>query len=64
MLVQAMEEADSSKPEDIKDALLKTTYESMGGTITYDENGDAIKPFTIETFENGSLKYYGSFQSE
>lgn len=61
MLVQAMEEAGSYDPADIKDALLNITYESMGGTITYDENGDAVKPFTIETFEGGVLKYYGSF---
>ncbi len=61
MLVKAIEEAGSTDPSVIKDALLKTTYESMGGTITYDENGDAVKPFTVETFENGNLKYYGSF---
>ena len=36
-------------------------YESMGGEITYDENGDAKKPFTIETFKDGALTYYGSF---
>lgn len=61
MLVKAMEEANSYDPADIKDALLNIKYESMGGTITYDENGDAVKPFTIETFEGGELKYYGSF---
>lgn len=61
MLVQAMEEANSSEPSDIKEALSGITYESMGGTITYDENGDAVKPFTIETFEDGELTYYGSF---
>ena len=61
MLVQAMEEANSYDPAVVKDALSNITYESMGGTITYDENGDAVKPFTIETFENGVLTYYGSF---
>ena len=45
-----------SFPEDIVSA-----YESMGGTVTYDENGDAKKPFTIETFKDGALTYYGSF---
>lgn len=61
MLVQAMEEANSYDPSVVKDALLGISYESMGGTITYDENGDAVKPFTIETFESGALTYYGSF---
>lgn len=61
MLVKAMEEANSYAPEVVKDTLLGIEYESMGGTITYDENGDAVKPFTIETFENGVLTYYGSF---
>jgi branched-chain amino acid transport system substrate-binding protein len=61
MLVKAMEEANSYDPAVVKDALLGMEYESMGGTITYDENGDAVKPFTIETFEDGALTYYGSF---
>lgn len=61
MLVQAMEEANSYDPSVVKDTLLGISYESMGGTITYDENGDAVKPFTIETFKDGALTYYGSF---
>jgi branched-chain amino acid transport system substrate-binding protein len=61
MLVKAMEEANSYDPAVVKDALLNIEYESMGGTITYDENGDAIKPFSVETFKDGALTYYGSF---
>lgn len=61
MLVQAMETANSYDPAVVKDALLSMEYESMGGTVTYDENGDAKKPFTIETFKDGVLTYYGSF---
>lgn len=61
MLVQAMEEANSFDPAVVKDALLKISYESMGGTVSYDENGDAVKPFTIETFIEGKLSYYGNF---
>lgn len=61
MLVQAMETANSYDPAVVKDALLSMEYESMGGTVTYDENGDAKKPFTIETFKDGALTYYGSF---
>lgn len=61
MLVKAMEEADSYDPAVVKDALLGIEYDSMGGVITYDENGDAKKPFTIETFKDGALTYYGSF---
>ncbi len=63
MLAQAMEDANSYDPSVVKDALSKITYESLGGTITYDENGDAIKPFSIETFKDGVLSYYGSFSS-
>ena len=61
MLVQAMEAANSYDPAVVKDALLAMEYDSMGGTVTYDENGDAKKPFTIETFKDGVLTYYGSF---
>lgn len=61
MLAQAMTEAGSYDPAVIKDTLLNIEYESMGGTISYDENGDAVKPFTIETFVDGELSYYGSF---
>lgn len=61
MLVQAMEAANSYDPAVVKDALLSMEYDSMGGTVTYDENGDAKKPFTIETFKDGVLTYYGSF---
>lgn len=61
MLVQAMETANSYDPAVVKDALLAMEYDSMGGTVTYDENGDAKKPFTIETFKDGALTYYGSF---
>lgn len=61
MLVKAMETANSYDPSVVKDTLLGMEYESMGGTITYDENGDAVKPFTIETFVDGALTYYGSF---
>lgn len=61
MLVKAMEASNSYDPAVIKDTLLGMEYESMGGTITYDENGDAVKPFTIETFVDGALTYYGSF---
>lgn len=61
MLVKAMEDANSYDPSVVKDALLGIEYDSMGGTITYDENGDAVKPFTIETFKDGVLTYYGSF---
>lgn len=61
MLVQAMEAAGSADPSVVKDTLLGIQYDSMGGTVTYDENGDAKKPFTIETFKDGALTYYGSF---
>ena len=61
MLAQAMTEAGSYDPSVLKDTLLNISYESMGGTISYDENGDAVKPFTIETFKDGKLSYYGSF---
>lgn len=61
MLVKAMEAANSYDPAVVKDTLLGMEYESMGGTITYDENGDAVKPFTVETFKDGALSYYGSF---
>lgn len=61
MLAQAMTEAGSYDPSVLKDTLLNINYESMGGTISYDENGDAVKPFTIETFKDGKLSYYGSF---
>jgi branched-chain amino acid transport system substrate-binding protein len=57
-ILNAIEVADSTDPEKIREALAKTTdFEGVAGIITLDENGDAIKNAVIKHVENGKFKY-------
>ena len=52
----AAEKAGSNDRTAINDALATIgTYEGVSGPITFDENGDVIKPLSIVIVENGSL---------
>jgi branched-chain amino acid transport system substrate-binding protein len=52
----AAEKAGSNERTAINDALATVgTYEGVSGPITFDENGDVIKPLSIVIVENGSL---------
>jgi branched-chain amino acid transport system substrate-binding protein len=52
----AAEAAGSNDRTAINDALAGIgTYEGISGSITFDENGDVIKPLSIVIVENGAL---------
>jgi branched-chain amino acid transport system substrate-binding protein len=52
----AAEKAGSNERAAINDALAGIgTYEGISGPITFDENGDVIKPLSIVIVENGGL---------
>lgn len=58
LLVDAIKRANSFNPVAIKDALAATKdFQGAGGSITIDENGDAIKPAVLVKIVNGDYKY-------
>jgi len=56
LLAAAAEKAGSNERTAINDALAEIgTYEGISGPITFDENGDVIKPLSIVIVQDGSL---------
>jgi branched-chain amino acid transport system substrate-binding protein len=56
LAAKAAEQAGSNDRAAINAALAEIgTYEGISGPITFDENGDVIKPLSIVIVENGSL---------
>ena len=53
MMAQAIEEAGSTDPDAIQEALVNLEYEGITGNISFDENGDPIKPIKFITIEDG-----------
>jgi branched-chain amino acid transport system substrate-binding protein len=60
LLVKAVKEGGYNGPA-IKDALLKIKdYHGASGIITFDENGDVIKPFIFKIIKDGKFQIYES----
>jgi len=58
LMIDAIERAGSFDPVAIRDALAATKdFQGAGGSITIDENGDAIKPAVLVKVVNGEYKY-------
>ncbi len=55
ILLDAIERADSTEAEDIRNAVSATQYRGVTGTTTFDAIGDAIKSFNRVKVENGSF---------
>ena len=56
LLAAAAEKAGSNERTAINDALSQIgTYEGISGPITFDENGDVLKPLSIVIVQDGSL---------
>lgn len=56
--LDAIERAGSTDSAAIRDALEATeNYPGAAGTISFDENGDAVKSAVIKVIENGQFKY-------
>jgi branched-chain amino acid transport system substrate-binding protein len=57
-LYNAIEAAQSTDGEKIKDALKDVKFDGVTGSISFDENGDAKKNMAfIKTIENGQFKF-------
>lgn len=58
LVYSAIERANSFDPKAIRDAIATTQdYPGVTGTITLDEEGDAVKDAVILAVENGEFKY-------
>ena len=57
MMAQAIEEAGSTDPEAIKDALASISFSGVTGDITLDENRNPIKDVAIIKLENGEAHF-------
>jgi branched-chain amino acid transport system substrate-binding protein len=58
LMIDAIERAGSFDPVAIRDALAATKdFPGAGGSITIDENGDAVKPAVLVKVLNGEYKY-------
>ncbi len=58
LVIDAIERANSFDPKAIRDAMAATeNFPGVTGTITLDENGDAVKDAVILKVENGEFVY-------
>ncbi|WBW97173.1 ABC transporter substrate-binding protein [Oceanirhabdus sp. W0125-5] len=58
LILDAIERADSTEPNDIRDALADTKdFPGAAGIVTLDENGDAVKSAVIKTVKDGKFTY-------
>jgi glycerol kinase len=58
VILDAIERANSTDPEKIRDAIASTKdFVGATGNITLDENGDAVKSAVIKKVSNGEFKY-------
>jgi len=55
LILSAIESADTTDREAIKNELYKITYEGVSGSTQFNENGDALKTFNWLTIEDGSF---------
>ena len=57
MLVQAAENAGGTDTASLVKGMTGMSFTGVGGDITLDENGDAIKSIAINTFVDGAVKW-------
>ena len=57
MLVQAAENAGGTDTASLVKGMTGMSFTGVGGDITLDENGDAIKSIAVNTFVDGAVKW-------
>jgi len=58
LIIDAIKRANSFDPKAIRDAIAATKdYQGVTGSITINENGDAVKDAVVLVVENGVFKY-------
>lgn len=63
VIMDAITRANSNERQAIRDKVAETAnFEGCTGTITLDENGDAVKSAVINTVENGEFKYLSTVE--
>ena len=58
MLVQAAENGGGSDTASLVKGMTGMTFTGVGGTFTLDDNGDPEKCCVINTYENGTVKWF------
>ena len=64
MLVQAAEDGGGSDTASLVKGMTGMHFSGVGGNIYLDENGDAIKPVVVNTYEDGKIKWLETIQPE
>jgi branched-chain amino acid transport system substrate-binding protein len=58
LLLSAIGKAGADDPAKVKDALAQIRFDGVTGEITFDANHNPIKPATILTISEGSVRFY------
>ena len=64
MLVQAAENAGGTDTASLVKGMTGMSFTGVGGDITLDENGDAIKSIAVNTFVDGAVKWTETLGSD
>ncbi len=64
MLVQAAENAGGTDTASLVKGMTSMSFTGVGGDITLDENGDAIKSIAVNTFVDGAVKWTETLGSD
>ena len=64
MLVQAAENGGGSDTASLVSGMTEMSFSGVAGDIYLDENGDAIKPVVVNTYEDGQIKWLETIQPE
>ncbi|MFT3983243.1 MAG: ABC transporter substrate-binding protein [Lachnospiraceae bacterium] len=64
MLVQAAEQGGGTDTASLVSGMTGMTFTGVGGTFTLDENGDPAKSVVINTYDNGTVKWYQTLSPE
>ena len=62
ILIDAIDRADSTDGNAIREALNKTDLDCVSGHVVYDQDRNPIKPATICTIKDGKAAYYSTVQ--
>lgn len=64
MLVHAAENGGGSDTESLVKGMTEMKFSGVAGDIYLDENGDAIKPVVVNTYEDGQIKWLETIAPE
>lgn len=56
IMAQAIDEAGSTEPQAIRDALANISYTGVSGNVTFDENRNPVKPIWVNVIKDGKYE--------